>query len=345
MFIFCILIEPIINNMNQFLDKQYKVSYNIEDLPKKFTVLDNSKSKSLSLLAKNLNQKNTQNSINIAVELVFSGYYEPVIKKIIDFYIKNINMAQPKGILYISEFYKYYNNRYDKTDKRKKKIEIINDQKVKNFVSNLITLICGSNQRNLLNLVKISSKDFDLSKKKSSLVSKNLTLISKYLHQADNKNIIIPLSEIITLFKIHYIKGREQKIVYWISWLIEYERVFHNGNLDIGYRDVTGVENKYTKDFLWIIWKMLKESVKTHDTKKYISSLEYIYKYNFTPSSRKKRIALLIFAILIYINPMPKLAVPMPPINQMLFKQMQYETLLVNIKYYALKKKLLIENL
>ena len=70
--------------MNQFLDKQYKVSYNIEDLPKKFTVLDNSKSKSLSLLAKNLNQKNTQNSINIAVELVFSEYYEPVIKKIID---------------------------------------------------------------------------------------------------------------------------------------------------------------------------------------------------------------------------------------------------------------------
>ena len=148
--------------MNQFLDKQYKVSYNIEDLPKKFTVLDNSKSKSLSLLAKNLNQKNTQNSINIAVELVFSGYYEPVIKKIIDFYIKNINMAQPKGILYISEFYKYYNNRYDKTDKRKKKIEIINDQKVKNFVSNLITLICGSNQRNILNLVKISSRVVDI---------------------------------------------------------------------------------------------------------------------------------------------------------------------------------------
>lgn len=331
--------------MNRFIDKQYRISYNIEDLPKKFTVLDNSKSKSLTLLGKHLNQKNTQGAINIAVELVFSGYFDPVIKKIVDIYIKSINLAQPRGILYISEFYKYYNNRYDKTDKRKKKIEIVNDQKIKNFVSNLITLICGSNQRDLLKLVKISNNDFDLTKKKGSMVSKNLSLVRKYLHSADNKNIIIPLSEIITLFTVHYIKGREQKIVYWLSWLLEYEKVFHGGNLEIGYRDVAGIENKYTKDFLWIIWNMLKASVKEPDTKKYISSLEYIYKHNFTPASRKKRTSFLIFAILIYINPMPRLTIPIPPIDSMLFKQMQYETLLVNIKYYALKKKLLIENL
>ena len=331
--------------MNRFIDKQYRISYNIEDLPKKFTVLDNSKSKSLVLLGKHLNQKNTQGAINIAVELVFSGYFDPVIKKIIDIYIKSINLAQPRGILYISEFYKYYNNRYDKTDKRKKKIEIVNDQKIKNFVSNLITLICGSNQRDLLKLVKISNNDFDLTRKKGSLVSKNLSLVRKYLHSADNKNIIIPLSEIITLFTVHYIKGREQKIVYWISWLLEYEKVFHGGNLEIGFRDVDGIENKYTKDFLWIIWKMLKASVKEPDTEKYILSLEYIYKHDFTPASRKKRTSFLIFAILIYINPMPRLTIPIPPIDPMLFKQMQYETLLVNIKYYALKKKLLINNL
>uniref|UniRef100_A0A6C0B614 Uncharacterized protein n=1 Tax=viral metagenome TaxID=1070528 RepID=A0A6C0B614_9ZZZZ len=331
--------------MNRFLDKQYRISYNIDDLPKKFTVLDNSKSKSLTLLGKNLNQKNTQGSINIAIELVFSGYFESVIKKIIEVYIKNINLAQPRGILYISEFYKYYNNRYDKSDKKKKKIEIINDQKIKNFVSNLITLICGSNQRDLLKLVKISNKDFDLSKKRGSMVSKNLSLVRKYLHSADNKNIVIPLSEIITLLTVHYIKGREQKIIYWISWLLEYEKVFHKGNLEIGFRDVPGIENKYTKDFLWIIWKMLNSCVKSPDTKKYISSLEQIYKHNFTPGSRKKRTSLLILAILIYINPMPRLASPIPSIDPMLFKQMQYETLLVNIKYFALKKKLLINNL
>ena len=42
---------------------------------------------------------------------------------------------------------------------------------------------------------------------------------------------------------------------------------------------------------------------------------------------------------------MPRLASPIPSIDPMLFKQMQYETLLVNIKYFALKKKLLINNL
>ena len=103
------------------------------------------------------------------------------------------------------------------------------------------------------------------------MVSKNLSLVRKYLHSADNKNIVIPLSEIITLLTVHYIKGREQKIIYWISWLLEYEKVFHKGNLEIGFRDVPGIENKYTKDFLWIIWKMLNSCVKSQDTKKYIS--------------------------------------------------------------------------
>ena len=331
--------------MNDFLDKKYQISYNIDDLPEKITVLENSKTKSLSELQKSLNQKNTQKSINLAIELVFSGYYDAVIKKIVDFYIKNVNLVQPRGILYISEFYKYYNLKYDKSDRRKKKIEIINDQKVKNFVSNLITLICGSNQRKLLTLVKISEHDFNLNNKKASMVSKNLTLIAKYLHSADPKIIIIPLSEIITLLKVNNIKEREQKIIYWISWLFEYEKIYHKGNLETDYREISGIERKYTKDFLWIIWKMLKASVNNRDTKKYISSLEYIYKYDFTPSSRKRRIQFLIFAILLYINPMPQLPNPIPEIDSLLFKEMQYEVLLVNIKYFALKKKLLIEGL
>ena len=49
--------------------------------------------------------------------------------------------------------------------------------------------------------------------------------------------------------------------------------------------------------------------------------------------------------MLIYVNPMPRLATPIPSIDSHLFKDMQYETLLVNIKYFALKKKLLIESL
>ena len=327
------------------MENKYKVSYNIEDLPKNFTVLDNMKSKCLTQLTKNLTQKNCEEAINLAIELNFSGHSDLVINKIIDFYIKNINLAQPRGILYIAEFYKYYNDKYDKKDRKNNKLLLINDQIIRNFISTLISLICGSNQRKILSLIKITNGDFNFKNKKQPLVSKNLDLVSKYLHKLDNKNIIIPLSEIISLFICHYINEREQKIIYWISWLIEYEKVFHKGNLDIHYRDVIGIENKHTKDFLWIIWKMLKDSVKNTDSLKYINSLEEIYKYNFTPGSRKKKIPLLILAILIYINPMPRLRTPIRPIESQLFKKIQYETLVANIKYFAIKRHLVIENL
>ena len=331
--------------MNLFLDKQYKISFNIEDLHKKYTVLDNLKSKTLSSLSKSLEQKNLQKSINLAIELVFSGYYEIVLTKIVDFYIKYINMAQPRGILYISSFYKYYNNKYYKKAKKTKKIELINDQVLRNFINNFITLICGSNQRKILNLLKINSSDFNLNNKKDFLVSKNLDMVSKYITSTDNKIIIIPLSEIITLLRQAKHKEREQKIVYWISWLLEYEKIYHKGKLELNYRDVEGIDNKYTGDYLWIIWQMLNDSVKDLDFKKYINNLENIYKQNYTGTARKKKVSLLIFAILIFINPIPRLLSPIPAIDKLLFRNMQYEVATSNIRYYSLKKKLIINNL
>ena len=268
--------------MNKLIDKKYRISYNIEDLPRTVTVLDNPKSTCLSKLTKALNARNTEDAIDLAIELSFSGYYGQIITKIVDFYIKNINLAQPRGILYISEFYTYYNQKYEKNNIKKHKLIIINDQVVRNFISNLITLICGSNQRKLLSLVKITNKDFDLNKKKDILVSKNLKLVAKFLGSGDNKNIIIPLSEIITLFTCHYIKNREQKIIFWLSWLLEYEKIFHEGALEVNNRNVPGVESKFTKDYLWIIWEMLNKSINDRHVKKIVSSLEAIYKQNFT---------------------------------------------------------------
>ena len=327
------------------MENKYKVSYNIEDLLKNVTVLDNTRSKCLSKLSSYLIQRNCEQAINIAIELNFSGYTDVVLTKITDFYIKNINLAQPRGILYISDFYNYYDKKYDKKEKKNNKILIINDQIVRNFISCMISLICVSNQRKILTLPKITNDDFNFKNRKKVLTSKNLNLVSKYIHKNDNKHLIIPLSEIINLLTIHYLDSREQNIIYWISWLMVYEKTFHKGKLGIHPREVDGVESKYTKDFLWIIWEMLIDCIQNEDVLRYINALEKIFKQNFTNSNRKKKINLLIIAILIYINPMPQLKSPIPSIDNSLFKKIQYETLVTNIKYFAIKRHLVIENL
>ena len=248
-------------------------------------------------------------------------------------------MTQPRGVLYISSFYQTYNSRYDKKERKTKKLLLINEQFVRNFINNLITLICGSNQRRLPSLDKIAQEDFNLSKNKHRMVSKNLDLVAKYITATDDKNIIIPLSEIITLLS-KTSNDRLQNIIFWISWLLEYDKIYHKGKLELNYRTVDGIDNKYSKDYLWIIWEMVKDSILIPELKHYINSLELIYKQDFTTTSRRRKLPLLFFAISIHINPLPKLDIPIPHLPKDLLRVMQYETLTVNIRYYALKKKI-----
>ena len=53
----------------------------------------------------------------------------------------------------------------------------------------------------------------------------------------------------------------------------------------------------------------------------------------------------LIAAILLYINPMPKIKIPLEPIEKTLLKKMQYETLLINIRYLELYRRVEIQNI
>ena len=327
----------------RYISKSYLTKYKIEELPKKLTVLGNNKIRMFKELIDKLKRKNSTDAINIAVELHVSGYISTLLSKIIGYYIDNINLIQPRGILYISKFYKYYSI-YTPKYIRKNKLEIINNLCVRNFIVNMITLICGSNERKLLSLKKIPKEDFDMSRHKNKMFSTDLNKVKKFLRRNDPKDIIIPMSEIITCLEDERILDREQKIIYWISWLMEYEKIYHDGNLEIEYRDVEYIENKYSIDFLWIIWEMLKTCI-SKEILVYINNLEYIYKQNFTRGCRRKRITFLILAILLYINPMPKIKIPLEPIEKTLLKKMQYETLLINIRYLELYRRVEIQNI
>lgn len=327
----------------RYVSKSYLAKYKIEELPKKITILGNDKIKMFKELLDKLKRKNCTDAINIAVELHVSGHITNLLSKIIDYYVNNINLIQPRGILYIVKFYKYY-SMYTPKYIRKHKLQIINNVCVRNFIVNMITLICGSNERKLLTLKKIPKEDFDMTRHKKKMVSSDLNKVMKFLKRNDPKDIIIPMSEIIICLTDERIIDREQKIIYWLSWLIEYEKVYHDGNLETEYRDVDFIESKYTRDFLWIIWEMLKTCI-SKDILVYINNLEYIYKQNFTRGSRKKRISFLILAILMYINPMPKIKIPLDPIESSLFKKMQYETLLVNVRYLELYRRVEIQNI
>ena len=73
---------------------------------------------------------------------------------------------------------------------------------------------------------------------------------------------------------------------------------------------------------------------------------QLLNKYNYTKGSRKKKVSLVIFAILLHINPLPKIEMPILRIKSELFKKTQRESLYVNQRYLQIfRHKETLENI
>ena len=317
----------------------YTIQYKIKNIPKNKTFLGNTKTKTLTKLNNNLKKHNTLESINLSIELHISGYLDILLNKLITFYFKQINLAQPRGILYIYTFLNYYNKNYTKQDKKTKPLDIINDTVIRNFICLIVTLICGSNNRNLKLLTKFSHSEFNLSNKKNTLFSNNLISVAKYINLQEDSNIIIPLSEIIILLQKKEMIDRETLIVYWINWIFEYDRQFKKNNLKLtNETNTSAIDTKYKNDYVWIIWKMIIDTSPQH-FKQLIKKLEWIYKYYFTKGNKRSKIFLLFTALYLNINPSPKITNTINYIENDLFKRMNNASLKSNIKYVNIYSK------
>ena len=91
--------------------------------------------------------------------------------------------------------------------------------------------------------------------------------------------------------------------------VLEYEKKYHSKNLLVQYRDVDGIDIKYPKT-LWIVWKMIKYSCPSY--KKLVYALENIYKQKYTRGSKRSRANIIISAVLIVTNPVPRLPTEVP---------------------------------
>ena len=294
---------------NKYIDEKYLLNQDLKYKNQNLSILKNVKSELAKNLTLELNQKNIVNAINISCELLLSGYYDFLINKLVTFYFNEINLAQPIVINKIYDINLYYNNRYNYLHKKNSPHDIINDIQIRNFICFFVSICCLSSHRRLPKLINLKDDDFNLKKKKNTLISKDLNLLSKYVKVNDDKDIIIPLSEIIHLLRDKSILDREHKIIYWISWLFECEKRFHNKKINVEYRSINGLDTKYCNDFIWIVWDMLIDNVE-QDFKNLIIDLYRLFKIKYTRSTKKNKSYLIITSVLLCVNPIPKIQNP-----------------------------------
>ena len=289
--------------MNKNLSKQFISTFDPLKISKSRTLLDKEKKDVVKKLTTGLTNRKVTDTINSAIELHCSGHIDFVLKKLFNYYYSEINMAQPQCIDYIYLFSKYYNGTYDCKTKSKQPILLVNDMRIRNFLCFFTPLLLMCNQRKLLKLPKIPPVDFDMETHKKSLVSKDLKVIGLFVGKKEPKEIIIPLSEICHYLEDKKLLDREQKIIYWLAWLIEYEKIYHNKNLLVDVRDIEGVDSKYHRDFIWIVWSIILY-FSNKNNKTYIEKLYKLFITGYSRGTKKSKSNLIIMAVLFIINPL-----------------------------------------
>ena len=306
------------------IPKQYKIE--IKKLEKNITYNNYKKTEVLKDLEKNIFSKTIEKSIFWSAELIISGLIDVLYERILNFYISEINISNIKLLEKIYNEMKYYYLFKDQ--------DLINNQYFRNHTADLICYIAFSSKSKLPKLPLIKAEAFNMSN--HNLLSKNLENVKKYISNEDPKEIIIPLSEIITNLYIKKLTKSLDNCMFWLSWILTYEKKLKNNNLICHYTtNVPELSEKLKTDFTWILWNILLDI----SNNKYVIFLYKLFLQDFKKSKKLKKINLIILSFILIINPIPEINYNIPIITDknLLIKNkiiacinLQYKDLLFN---------------
>jgi hypothetical protein len=260
---------------------------------------------------------------DLSLELHISGTkgFNKWLDTIIEFYILNININNIYIIPHIFNFINYW-IRIDDDIKKKKPLDIVNDQVIRNFIFFMNWIICHSEYSPIDKNFKIMNMttddlNFKEMKKNDFLVSKNLNNVSKFIFNDDPKEIIIPLSEICELLTNEH-KNKLINLTYWFSWLLYYERTYHKSKLDVKYRNFNLIDDKFRTNWIVILLDIILHHSELYPVsiKKYIFYLVSIYSNIYSPKNKKTYGILILFVFKLMSSPYNH-----TPINSKLFSE------------------------
>lgn len=273
-------------------------------------------------------EKNLEKSILWLTELHCSCCTKRLYNYLLKLYILYINREN----LYILEIfikkYKFFNSLKNNLNDR-------NNIEIRKYLYIIVFYLTISSKKNLSKLPKLKKSDYNLNLQRANILTKNLKIIKKYTKKEDNKNIFIAISEIYyNLLNKNKSKSLEN-CLFWLSWILNYEKNYHNGNIKCALRKINNLNKKYWTDFVWIIWEIILNINNT----KYILYLFNLFKLNYNITKKNQKINYIVFAFSIIINLYPKINFNFKlnnidsKLKLKMLKNMNYQYFLLNKNY------------
>jgi hypothetical protein len=248
----------------------------------------------LSIFGKCLQTCKIEDSCNWAIELLVSGQYDKFWDKIFNLFLKNININNPLLPIFI---YKRYCKFLDYYNRFENKLELRNNQVIRNMFCEICVVICNSLKLKPLGFAKITQNDFNLNFLGSKMKADRETYVSNKLKFGDPTEMKIIMNE----FNYCLNTKNYELCNYWISWALEFEKKnTKKNNLYVcGLREIDNIDKKYKNDLCWFIWEIIiKESFKLpNNISENIQALYKLYKYDFKPSQKGKKSHYFLYAI------------------------------------------------
>jgi len=282
---------------------------------------------------------------DLSIELHVSGTksFNKWLETIIEFYVLYININNIYIIPHIYHFIIYW-CKIDDDIKKKKPLDIVNDQVIRNFIFFINWILCHSNISKVIDkkfkIMNMTTEDLNFKemKKTGFLISTNLDNVNKFLLLNDPKEIIIPLSEICELISNDKINHNERltNLCYWFSWLLYYEKIFHKNKWSVQYRDFKYIDDKYRDQWIVIFLQIIIHYSEMLPVliKKNIYYLVKSYSSLYNTKNKKTYGFLILMVFKLLVNPYN-----LPQIDQDIFGKAYGYSAQCNFHYMDLNKK------
>ena len=254
-------------------------------------------------LMNQIKNQNLENANYWCAECLLSGYPSEIYEKLIEVYITEVNIKNPELIIFIWYNYERYIeviNQYENI------LEARNDVEIRNILSTFVSILSISPQYSLPKLLKITTIDLEnLPKIRTSFIHFT-ELITPFVKTGDPKEVIIPLNEILNHLKSPKSNSYDL-VIYWLSWLVSWENEYIKKN-DIGAcaeRQNEKIEKVYWKDFVWILWEILRAEAEWKNNPKLKEIVDKSYKfylYYHNKKNRYKKMYFLIYCFLFFVK-------------------------------------------
>lgn len=262
------------------------------------------KTQVLTALNKSIQEEKLDASNYWALQLLLSGYCTSLFDKLISVASKNINISNPllpTFLLNKMNSFKQIMKSYNKDSQ----LQLRNNQEMRHLIVELVTIITLSRKRKLENIPKLKQSDFSINIFKTKLESNENNNIKHILKENDPSEIRIAANEL--LFQLN--NKNMNKALYWLSWILEWEKIHIKKYkiFNISDRYYEGIDNKYSKNIIWLIWDIINFIKKsTFDIPQKglneLNSLWNLYKMDFTVGSRSKKLIYILWSMKILVS-------------------------------------------